>query len=171
MFQILLRANNFAEALVQGAIIGLFLLLFFLAASAIVKWLSRKSNKETLPANAASFRDPIEKDISIQLSTSNTEKKVSIFRKYYNYFFRNNWSKGYTRLIAVGSFFLPLLCAVILYIGSKTEWTNQYTGETMYYYDDAAMIIGFILSYICYWVIYCIIIWIMKGFQEGKTMS
>ena len=94
----------------------------------------------------------------------------SVMKKLYDYFFSNNLSKGYKRLIIVGSFVLPLILGTISYYSSGEERTHYYDGNTYTYYDDGAIIAGFIIGYIVYWMLYFVIVWVLKGFKEDKTL-
>lgn len=174
MIQTLLNANSFAEAFVQGVIKGIFMLIFFLAFSAIIK-IVKRNNKANQPDLISSNTIVAGEDENKMTNKSSNQKAVeknqlqSASKKAYDYFFANNLNKGYRRLLIVGSFILPFGLALILYYSSAVEGTNSYD-EVYVYYDDSTLLTGFVLGYILYWTIFCVTIWVIKGFREEKRV-
>lgn len=89
------------------------------------------------------------------------ESDVDLIRSFLrSYFSEPVPNKGIRRLISVSGILLPLFISIITYFNS----------ERTYYREDSSFG-SFIISFFLYWILYFVVIWIYKGFQESKKQN
>ncbi|MGN6542516.1 MAG: hypothetical protein ACTHKY_17040 [Ginsengibacter sp.] len=165
MLLFLLRAGrSISDAFIEGVFKALILGSFLLLCSTIYKSFSKKRKVVNDNNNDS---PPIDQETENAYNISNQKNPTSDINqnkepleiRFYNYFFLE-LNKGYRRLLFVGSILFPLLFGFYLHSSAVQEGDD--------YPLIIAIIIGLITGCLFYWILFCLIMWIIKGFKEDK---